>query len=70
MIFTVYLDHTMSIVKDFLSSTLAFLEISLASITGSQGLQRHHRLQSPLLSGLQSPALFVSCLGEHGVWSP
>ena len=70
MIFTVYLNHTMSIVMHFLSSTLSCLEISLTSSTDAHGLQRHHGQQSPLLSGLQRPAQFLSCLGKHVIFSP
>ena len=70
MISTVYLGHTMSIAKDFPSSTLCFLEMSPISIKGSHGLQRPHSQQSSLLSGLQRPALLLSCLGGHRVCSP
>ena len=48
---------------------LSFLEISFTSTTGPQRLQRHHTQQSPLLPGLQSPALLSPGLGERSVSS-
>ena len=43
---------------------VSFLEISLTSTTGPQGLQRPHRRQSPLLPGCTSPASFSLALGR------
>ena len=43
---------------------LSFLEISLTSTTGPQGLQRPHRRQSPLPPGCTSPASFSLALGR------
>ena len=70
MIFTVFLDHGMSVAKDIFKSTLSFLEISFTCTTGPPGLPRHRRQQSPLLPGLHRPALHLSGPEDGRVCSP
>lgn len=71
MMATGWLDHRLSSRRDFLSSTLSFLDSSFPSVTGPHtALQSHLAQQSPLLPGLHSPGLLLSGLGDCSFCSP